>query len=230
MKEWLAISIAFAAFAVSAISAWVSHKRNLKAEHVSVEALDTAKKANEIASAALLRMPIVSLKLLTEPPVFDKAWVNAEVIIEVVNKSDIPIGGAVVKINPLSGYLYRNDNPEDSVESLPVASLKYSFHEVLLKNGAAHIEVAPFLLSLVKDNVGEFNSPNSVYHGTFNVVVAPIQEGREIGVSTRHYGSKDYCIVNIKFVPAVLESLPLDKLIVDAERRIKIFSGYPDIM
>ena len=228
MKEWLSIAIAFAAFGVSAVSAWMSYRRSGKAQQVSIEALYAAKKANEIASEALFQLPIVSVKLVKDPPEFDRASENSEIVLEVSNKSKTPISGSIVKIFPLSGLIYRKEDPDDLVESLPVESIKYEFPEAVLKNGTAHINVAPFLFSVIKSNIGEFECPDSLYSGTFNIVVSPIQEGRQIGVSTRHYGSKDYTIVSIKFIPAVIESLLLDEELANADRRIKVFAGWPD--
>lgn len=228
MKDWASIAIAFFALVISALSVWLAYKRSGKAERVSIEALEAVKKANDIASESLFRLPLVTARLLTESHPINQDCEYEGIVLEIVNKSSIPISGAVIRVVPLSGFTYKADDYNDRVDGYPSESKKYSFSDVLLRNGAAHIDIAPFLFSVIKSNIENFKSKESVYNGAFNVVVAPMQEGRQVGVQTRQYGSKDYSIVNIQFVPEFIESLSIEDLLLKADRRIMIFSGWAD--
>ena len=225
MEDLVGIAIAFAALLLSAISAWLTSKRNSRTEKMSREALETANRANDIASEALLQIPVVSLKRMGDSPAFEKDWVENGLQVEVVNHSETPVSGIVFKINPLSGYIYRFDAPHDLVE-LPFASRKLSFYEALLKSAAAQIEISPYLFAYIKENLDQFSEPDIAYNATFNIVAAPIQEGRDVAVSWRPNGSGDRQIVSLQFVPSLIDSLPVERLIDAAEKKLKIFSGY----
>jgi len=196
--------ISIAAFLVAKYSS----KNSLK---IAMEALKTARQANDIALGRISEPPVVEIFSKHDEIMefSDPAGLieDLKLVISIQNSGKVAIDAIGMELIGIVPLTYLVEDATKEVRPLPSVKIIIDLDAMILSKGLAHIDMRlPILLYL--ERLVEFLPDTSkIYITSINVVLSPKAKGDDVpsGVPSG-ITKKDRTLITVKFDPAVMEA------------------------
>ena len=226
--RFLEVVFAGLAFAVSLFALWFSISSTKQSNEIAAQALAISKQANDIAVGRTREYPLTEIgEVRSKGSAFTSvdAAKNAEILLTIKNRGNVPISGVQLLVIGLSGLTYSLEDATEQYRDL--SSLRYTiaFDEQLTPNGIAHLDIKVPILKYLHNLNPPFAHPNVVHRSVFNVVVLSKRAGEDLPIQTPGLPVKDREIITVEYIPAIIHSQEFGSFLESQKPMYSVFAS-----
>lgn len=217
---------------ISVLAIYFAYDGTKSSNAIAMQALETARQANEIALGRIREPSILQFSDDDERKFHFNFTSAAELereensFIYFTNDGKKPVEGAVFDVIGIDSLTYSLDAPSIRVENLPSTNLTVTFNSAVQPAGAVRLDVRKFLLQYLKMLADKVPDKNSTYNTVVNVVIVPRALGESIAVGAPTKSSpRDRKLLTIIFKANVIDSDIAKKILSDPYVPHRIYSS-----
>ena len=220
-----------ASILISVLAIYFAYDGTKSSNKIAMQALDTARQANEIALGRI-REPAILQFSYDDERKFHFNFTSANELereessfIYLTNDGKKAVEGAAFEVIGMESFTYNLDTNTIHVGNLPYTNFTLTFNSAVQPNGAIRIDVRKFLLQYLNMLGNNISDKNATYKTIVNVVVVPRALGESIAVGAPTKSSpRDRHLFTIVFKANVVESDSAKKILEESYVSHRIYS------
>jgi len=181
MWEKIATVSAIISVCVSIYALYVSKTGADRSSALAIEALNTARQANDITLGRIRESPIVEIYSY-EKDVIDFTNIDLlneklKIKISIKNSGEVAIDGLAMEVIGITPFTYPTNDPDNEVRPLPSVKVDVGLETIIQPLALAHIDMRVPILKYLKELGKKIKDKSMTYKTTINVVLMPKSVG-----------------------------------------------------